>query len=172
MPRSLTLSLAAAAAFAAVAVPTPASAAPGSATGVDEVGSGTAVDVCGRSACLNLGSSGTATGKPFTSATYDLVVNNLAGVRPGAGDCEKVGIGLHMLQLTPTSADSFHGEGQGKMCVAEDGVATVTSRYSGGGYVGADWMWGSGQGSLTATFGVDGTVTWRATGSYSLSPLK
>lgn len=173
MPASLTLSLAAAAAaVAAVATPLPASAAPSSSSGMDQVGRGTEVDVCGRSACLNRGASGTATGTPFAAATFDLLVTNLSTGRPGAGGCVKVGLGLHLLQLTPTSADSFHGDGQGKLCVAADGVATVTGRYSGGGYVGEDWSWGSGQGSLTATFGVDGTVTWRATGTYSTSPLK
>jgi hypothetical protein len=65
--------------------------------------------------------------------------------------------------------DTFHGEGQGKLCAAADGVGTVTGRHSGGGVVGDLRMWGGGQGSLTATFGTDGTVTVRATGSYAVS---
>lgn len=173
--RLRTLGSVAVAAAALVALPLPASAAPagsGSSTGMDEVGRGAAVDVCGRDRCANLGATGTATGRPFVSADFQLAVSSSTGVRPGPGQCVKVGLGLHLYQSTPGSMDTFHGDGQGKLCVDGEGVATVTGRYSGGGVVGDPWMWGSGQGTLTATFGNDGSVTWRATGSYSVSPMR
>ena len=170
--RSITLGLAAAAACAALAAPLPAAAAPAGSTGMDLTGTGVPVDVCGGGACANLGAVGRASGRPFPSADFELAVFNTSGVRPQAGECVKVGVGLHLYQPRTTSMDSFHGEGQGKLCASASGSATVTGRYSGGGVVGDPWMWGSGQGSLTATFGTDGTVSLRATGTYSVSPLK
>jgi len=170
--RSLTLGLAAVAACAALSAPVSASAAPVGSTGMDQVGSGVAVDACGGTSCANLGATGRATGRPFPSADFSLAVANSSGVRPKAGECVKVGLGLHLYQQRTTSMDTFHGEGQGKLCVSATGLATVSGRYSGGGVVGDPWMWGSGQGTLTATFATDGTVSWRATGSYAVSPLK
>jgi hypothetical protein len=166
------------AASALLALPLPASAArapeagSGGSAGMDEAGRGVAVDVCGRDHCADLGATGTATGRPFASPDFQLAVSSSAGVRPGPGQCVKVGLGLHLYQSTPASMDTFDGDGQGKLCVDGEGVATVTGRYSGGGVVGDPWMWGSGQGTLTATFGNDGRVAWRATGSYGVSPLK
>jgi len=166
------------AASALLALPLPASAAragaagSGGSAGMDEAGRGVAVDVCGRDHCANLGATGTATGRPFASPDFQHAVSSSTGVRPGPGQCVKVGLGLHLYQSTPASMDTFHADGQGKLCVDGEGVATVTGRYSGGGVVGDPWMWGSGQGTLTATFGNDGSVTWRATGSYAVSPLK
>ncbi len=171
-PRCITLGLAAAAACAALAAPLPASAAPAASTGMDQTGTGISVDACGGTSCANRGATGRATGRPFPSADFDLAVFNTSGVRPRAGECVKVGLGLHLYQQRATSMDTFHGEGQGKLCVAASGVGTVTGRYSGGGVVGDPWMWGSGQGNLTATFGTDGTVSWRATGTYAVSALK
>lgn len=143
--RLRTLGSVAVAASALLALPLPASAAragsAGSAgsVGIDEVGRGVAVDVCGRDHCANLAATGTATGRPFGSPDFQLAVSSSTGVRPGPGQCVKVGLGLHLYQSTPASMDTFHGDGQGK---------------------------------LTGTFGNDGSVTWRATGSYAVSPLK
>jgi hypothetical protein len=166
------------AASALLALPLPASAAragsagPAGSVDMDQVGRGVAVDVCGRDHCANLAATGTATGRPFASPDFQLAVSSSTGVRPGPGQCVKVGLGLHLYQSTPASMDTFHGDGQGKLCVDGEGVATVTGRYSGGGVVGDPWMWGSGQGTLSATFGNDGGVTWRATGAYAVSALK
>ena len=125
-PRSITLGIAAAAACAALALPTPASAAPAGSTGMDQTGTGVSVDACGGTSCANLGATGRATGRPFPSADFDLAVFNSSGVRPRAGECVKVGLGLHLYQARTTSMDTYHGEGQGKLCVATDGVGTVT----------------------------------------------
>ena len=173
--RLRTLGSVAVAASTLLALPLPASAAragSAGAAGMDQVGTGVAVDVCGRDRCANLGATGTAKGRPFASPDFERAVSSSTGVRPGPGQCVKVGLGLHLYQRTPTSMDTFHGDGQGKLCVDGEGVATVTGRYAGGGVVGDPWMWGSGQGTLTAPFSNDGSVTWRATGSYAVSPLK
>jgi len=146
-----------------------AAAEPSAAGGMDQRGSGTVVDVCGRTACADLGASGTASGKPFAAATLDLRVHNTSGGRPGPGQCVKATFGFGLVQ----QADSFRAEGQGKICAAVDGTATVSGRYSGGGVVGdTTWQWGSGSGTMTAVFGVDGRVSFAASGSYTLSALK
>ena len=128
-PRSTTLGLAAAAAcatVAALAAPLPASAAPAGSTGstgMDQTGTGVSVDACGGTSCANLGATGRATGRPFPSADFELAVFNTSGVRPRAGECVKVGLGLHLYQQRTTSMDTFHGEGQGKLCMAASNVA-------------------------------------------------
>ena len=70
------------------------------------------------------------------------------------------------------ASDTFRGDGQGKLCASAEGVLSVSSRYSGSGIVGDLWYVGNGSGTVTATFGNDGTASWRATGSYSLTPAK
>lgn len=166
-PRSISLGLAAAASLVALAAPLPAQAAP--APGMDQTAKGVAVDVCGRDRCANVAAEGTATGSPFVQADARLTVNSTTGVRPSAGQCVKVAVYLSFQQ----AADTFRGDGQGKLCASAEGVLSVSSRYSGSGIVG-DYPWyvGSGSGTVTATFGNDGTASWRATGSYSLTPAK
>lgn len=165
--RSVLLSALAVAALAPLG-PLAASAAP-TPTGMDEVGNGVLVDVCGRTPCADLGAAGTASGKPFAAATLELRVHNATGTRPAPGQCVKATFGFGLVQ----QADTFRADGQGKLCAASDGTATVSGKYSGGGVVGdATWSWGSGQGTMTAVVAVDGRISFRATGSYALSPLK
>jgi hypothetical protein len=136
---------------------------------MDQSAKGVAVDLCGRDRCANVGAEGTATGYPFTAAAARLTVTSTAGVRPTAGECVRVAVYLSLVQ----GSDTFRGDGQGKLCASAEGVLSVSSRYTGSGIVGTGtWYVGSGSGTVTATFGNDGTASWRATGSYSLSPTK